>query len=179
MSAVVDPEAGTVTARIRRMLREAGREVQGEEQKNGDWIIYARQGGFVITITWPSGRRFMTVVFHGEIGDKAILRRLGELFSDPGKGGNLHYALVTALTYPGTFYSLLRNGDSLAGFDVGALIFPFEEGFSVVELHHAIQNVVNAALLGWAFIGSVLGVSDLEERVKDRLAQTSPDGMYA
>ncbi|MDH7592985.1 MAG: hypothetical protein QHG99_01335 [Methanomicrobiales archaeon] len=165
--------------RIQRMVIEAGREVLREETRDGDWLLYIKHGSYVITLTWPAGRRFMTVVFRGEISDEGLLKRLNDLFREPHRGGTLHFALVSALTYPNTFYDILKQGDSITGFDVGALIFPFEERFSTLELHVAIQSVVNAALLGWAFIGSVLGLSDLEEHLKEGSIRTSPEGMFA
>ena len=64
------------------------------------------------------------------------------------------------------------------GFMISKNIFPFHDGFSIVDLDEAIQNIVSAGVLGLTFLQGILGVKRIDQEISEAIRTTPSDAMY-
>ena len=171
-------EVTNIRKELIRNIKETGREITEETEEEDEWGLVIKHGSYIIQLVHPKNLKFMRISFLLEFPDE-VITSIKTITEDPKKGVAFEIGLSSAINSPPTGYRLYKTDDNLImGFMISKNIFPFHDGFSIVDLDEAIQNIVSAGILGLTFLQGILGVKRIDQEISEAIRTTPSDAMY-
>ena len=172
------PDEARVRKTIEAMVSISGREIINTVNENGVWTLFIRQHTHIAFVMHMDHQQYMNVVFPCRFTDAEIIRKISDDLQNPTDLARFQYSLKSAITTPHSSFLIHTKDDNFAGFDILARIYPYEPGFALSHFDNAILTVVNAGVLGMAYIAIILGEKDLAQQVNATFGNASPEGMF-
>ncbi len=157
--------------RIKVFLDILDDEVLKDFQDGDTWEIIVKRGYFIVSLRHKKDMPYADVVFPSPFKEEESLQKLNTFFSNPKN----MIRLLSYLTSPYTSFNLIKRDGRFGGFTVTTKLFPYEEGFSIQNLDHAIKAVVSAGALGFMYIQICAGDIPIEQRI---VAEEMADRMF-
>ena len=135
------------------------------------WEIILKRGHFIVSLRHTKDMPFVEAVFPSPFKEEESLQKLDTFFANPKN----MVRLLSYLTSPYTSFNLIKENGRFGGFTVTTKLFPYEEGFSIQNLDHAIKAVVSAGALGFMYIQICAGDIPIEQRI---VVEEASDRMF-
>lgn len=157
------------------MLNQLNYEIVKEiNDKEGNFIgLIIKFGAHQVLIIHRPNMEFMSVGYRLDF-DKNSIKKIKEM-QDTADWPNFMFTFKSTVSSPvtGNFFSTDKD-DTLTGYAIEKLIFPFHEGFSIDKLYDAIQAVVSVGFKGAIFLSTVFG----KEVKIETTPEPPPHAMY-
>ena len=151
-------------------------EVVQEHKNAGAWDFYLKANDAIILLEQKPEFDFCIVFYTLTIQDTKLQQILDKVDQNP----QFIYGLKSAIFDPQVGVSFILDGQHFRGYHISKKIF-LHGGppFSIKDFDDAIQAVTIVGLRGSAFVNSVLGNNQTEQKIVEGALNNSPDGMYS
>lgn len=160
--------------RIKQFCETLHYGILKEEEGENAWSLFCDVRDSVILIDKPESAGYCYVVYTLHLTEEGVTKILDRVDSDP----QFVFDLKSAVYNPQTVASFIGEDDHFRGFNILKKMFYQEPGFSVKEFDETVQAVLGTGLLGTAFVRSVIGKKEIEEKIIEEIGRTSPEGMF-
>jgi hypothetical protein len=147
----------------------------GEIQEFDDeksWGFWVRFGEYPVLIENLKDTRYLMVALQVTLPAGEPVERLTELYRR--NDAKFSFEILSNFSSPVTGFSRIMDGGKVVGYTVSKYLYPFHPGFSIRNLDAALQAVVSVTSVGVAFLKTLLGEWEME----DRMPKTEPGPMY-
>ena len=146
-----------------------------EEEGENAWSLFCDVRDSVILIDKPEGVDYCYVVYTLHLTEEKVTKILDQVDAAPP----FEYGLKSAVFNPQTNANFIGQDGHFRGFHILKKMFIRDPGFSLKEFDETIQAVLGTGLLGTAYVFSVIGSRELEQRIIEEFGRTSPEGMFS
>jgi hypothetical protein len=161
---------------VKRELKAYLQEIDvGEIQEFDDeksWGFWVRFGEYPVLIENLKDTRYLMVALQVTLPAGEPVKRLTELYRR--NDAKFSFEILSNFSSPVTGFSRIIDGGKVVGYTVSKYLYPFHQGFSIRNLDAALQAVVSVASVGVAFLKTLLGEWEME----DRMPKTEPGPMF-
>ena len=160
--------------RIKQFCESLHYGILKEEEGENAWSLFCDVRDSVILIDRPENMGYCYVVYTLHLSEEGVTKILDQVDADP----QFVFDLKSAVYNPLTVANFIGEDDHFRGFHILKKMFVQEPGFSLKEFDETLQAVLGTGLLGTAFVRSVIGKKEIEEKIIEEIGGTSPEGMF-
>jgi len=172
------PDEAGVRKTVKEMVSTSGQEILNIIYDKGVWTLFLRRQTNLAFVMHLDKQQYMTVASSCRVTDDAVIGKITESLQNSADLARFQYNLKSAITAPHSSFFIHTKDGNFAGFDILARIYPYEPGFALSHFDNALLTVINAGILGMAYIATIVGEQDLMQQVNECLKNASPEGMF-